>query len=128
MNANTAIAERPGNQVAEIRHQLDGMEQQFRSALPAHIPVERFSRVVMTAIQNNGDLVSKVDRRSLWNAAMRAAQDGLLPDGREGAIVVYGSQAQWMPMIGGLRKKVRNSGEIATWEVQVVHENDDFDF
>lgn len=128
MNANTAVAERPGNQVAEIRHQLDGMEQQFRSALPAHIPVERFTRVVMTAIQNNGDLVAKVDRRSLWNAAMRAAQDGLLPDGREGAIVVYGTQAQWMPMIGGLRKKVRNSGEIATWEVQVVHENDEFDF
>lgn len=125
---NTAVAERASNSVTEIRHQLDNLGDQFRAALPAHVPVERFSRVVMTAIQNNPDLVTKVDRRSLWNAAMRAAQDGLLPDGREGAIVVYGSQAQWMPMIGGIRKKVRNSGEIATWDVYVVHENDDFDY
>uniref|UniRef100_UPI00195373C4 recombinase RecT n=1 Tax=Klebsiella aerogenes TaxID=548 RepID=UPI00195373C4 len=46
---------------------------------------------------------------------------GLLPDGREGAIVEFSGKAQWMPMIGGLRKKVRNSGEIATWEAHVVY-------
>lgn len=33
-----------------------------------------------------------------------------------------------MPMIGGLRKKVRNSGDIATWDVQAVYENDAFEF
>ncbi|ESW92677.1 recombinase RecT [Mesorhizobium sp. LSJC280B00] len=95
--------------------------------MPAHIPVERFMRVVMTAIQNNPDLL-KVSRHSLFNSAMKAAQDGLLPDSREGAIVPYKDQAQWMPMIGGVRKKARNSGEIATWDVHAVHENDDFDF
>ncbi|WP_292570217.1 recombinase RecT [Mesorhizobium sp.] len=103
------------------------MGGQFKAALPAHIPVERFMRVVMTAIQNNPDLL-KVTRHSLFNSAMKAAQDGLLPDSREGAIVPYKDQAQWMPMIGGLRKKARNSGEIATWDVHAVHENDEFDF
>lgn len=125
---NTQVAERQISPIAELRVQLETMEGQFKAALPAHIPVERFCRVVMTALQNNPDLVTKVDRRSLWNAAIRAAQDGLLPDGRDGAIVAYGSQAQWMPMIGGLRKKVRNSGEIATWDAQVVHQNDKFQF
>ncbi|SFM97276.1 recombinase RecT, partial [Methylobacterium pseudosasicola] len=43
-----------------------------------------------------------------------------------GAIVEFSGKAQWMPMIGGLRKKVRNSGEIATWEAHVVYENDEF--
>lgn len=137
---NTAVAERAPNAVAEIRHQLDAMEGQFRAALPAHIPVERFMRVVMTAIQQDPDLML-VERRSLWNAAIRAAQDGLLPDKREGAMVIFNNkvkngegrdvwvkQAQWMPMIAGIRKKVRNSGEIATWEVQVVHQNDAFEF
>ena len=33
-----------------------------------------------------------------------------------------------MPMIAGLRKKVRNSGEIATWDAHVVYENDAFEF
>lgn len=124
----TAVAERALTPVAEARLQLETMSGQFKAALPAHIPVERFARVVMTAIQNNPDLVNKADRRSLWNSAMKAAQDGLLPDGREGAMVLYGNQAQWLPMIAGLRKKVRNSGEIATWDAQVVHEKDVFKF
>jgi recombination protein RecT len=126
--SNTDVAERQANPISELRSQVENLEGQFKAALPAHIPVERFCRVLMTAIQNNPDLVVKVERRSLFNAAMKAAQDGLLPDGRDGAIVVYGSQAQWMPMIGGLRKKVRNSGEIATWDAQIVHKNDKFQF
>lgn len=125
---NTDVAERTISPITELRTQVENLEGQFKAALPAHIPVERFCRVLMTAIQNNPDLVMKVERRSLFNAAMRAAQDGLLPDGRDGAIVVYGTAAQWMPMIGGLRKKVRNSGEIATWDAQVVHKNDKFQF
>src|SRR6516165_174457 len=120
------------NPVVVLRHEMQGMEAQFKAALPAHIPAERFMRVLMTAIQNNPKLVN-VDRRSLWNAAMRAAQDGLLPDGREGAIFDYktkggGSVAQWMPMVQGLRKKVRNSGEIATWDANVVREKDHFEY
>lgn len=122
------LEKQAANPVAVLRADLQNMEGQFKAALPAHIPVERFMRVVMTAIQNNPDLINKVDRRSLWNAAIKAAQDGLLPDGREGAIVPYNGQAQWMPMVAGIRKKVRNSGEIATWEVQVVHERDAFEF
>lgn len=116
-----------GSEIIVVRDQLDKMADQFKAALPAHIPVERFARVVMTAIQNNGDLIA-CDRRSLFNSAMKAAQDGLLPDGRDGAIVAYKGTAQWMPMIGGIRKKVRNSGEIATWDVHAVYANDLFEF
>lgn len=115
------------NEIVVVRDQLDKMADQFKAALPAHIPVERFARVVMTAIQNNGDLIA-CDRRSLFNSAMKAAQDGLLPDGRDGAIVAYKGAAQWMPMIGGIRKKVRNSGEIATWDVHAVYASDLFEF
>ena len=120
------------NAIADVRLQLDTMVGQFAAVLPKHIPVERFGRVVLTAVQTNPDLLG-VERRSLWNAAMRAAQDGLLPDGRLGAFVVYkdkrrGPIAQWLPMIAGIRQKVRNSGEVTTWEVHCVHEKDQFDF
>lgn len=120
--------------------QLKEKEGNFAAALPAHIPVERFMRVVLTAVQNNPSL-SRADRPSLWNSAMRAAQDGLLPDGREGAFVIYNTKekgedgkerwiakVQWMPMIAGIRKKVRNSGEIKDWNSQVVHAKDQFEF
>src|SRR3546814_6152413 len=59
---------------------------------------------------------------------MKAAQDGLLPDGREGAIVPFKGKASWMPMVAGIMKKVRNSGEIADWNAHAVYENDEFDY
>jgi recombination protein RecT len=119
--------EKPLNQITVFKGELDQMGAQFEAALPAHIPLERFIRVVMTAAQNNPDLVNKCTRRSLFNSCVKAAQDGLLPDGREGAIVPYGADAQWLPMIFGLRKKVRNSGELIDWDVHLVYENDHFE-
>jgi recombination protein RecT len=120
------------NAIADVRLQLDTMLGQFQAVLPKHIPVERFGRMVLTALQTNPDLLN-VERRSLWNAAMKAAQDGLMPDGRLGAIVIYkdkrrGPIAQWLPMIAGIRQKVRNSGDVVTWEVHNVHEKDLFDY
>ena len=128
---STATAEPQAHPLVVIEKQLEDRLPEFAKALPAHLPPERFKRVVLTAIQNNPGLM-KVERRSFFNACMRAAQDGLLPDGRDGAIVEFndkarGPIAQWMVMIGGLRKKVRNSGEIASWDVYVVFENDKFE-
>ena len=119
------------NPLVAFRAEAAAMEAQFRMALPKQIPADRFGRVVQTAVQNNPALM-KVERRSLWNAVMKAAHDGLLPDGREAALVVYrdkrrGDIAQYMPMIAGLRKKVRNSGDLEDWSVQVVRMNDLFE-
>ncbi len=116
-----------------LRHTLTQMGPQFKMALPAHVSHEKFTRVVITAIQQNPDLV-EADRTSFLAACMKAASDGLLPDGREGAIVVFFDKkanvkkAQWLTMIAGLMKKVRNSGEISTWSIEAVHQNDTFDF
>jgi len=95
------------------------------AALPSHIPVERFERVVLTAVQANPALLD-LNRQSLFMACLRAAQDGLLPDGRQGAIVGFKGQAQWMPMVSGLMMLARNSGQIKSLVAQVVHERDRF--
>lgn len=132
---STAVAERQERAprpIVVFNEQLDARMAQFKAALPAHIPPERFKRVVLTAVQKNPELL-ECDRQSVFNSAVQAAQDGLLPDGREGAMVVRmdyrkGKVANWQPMIAGIRKKVRNSGEIATWDAQVVYENDHFEF
>ena len=113
--------------VVEVRSAIEKMAPQFKAALPAHVPVERFVRTTLTAVQTNPQLM-QADRRTLFAAATKAAQMGLMPDGREGAIVTFKDQAQWMPMVAGIMKLVRNSGEISTWSVQAVYENDQFDF
>lgn len=115
------------NDITVVRQAIDKMAPQFKMALPAHVDVERFVRVTMTAVQNNAELM-KADRNTLYSAAMKAAQDGLLPDGREGAIVTFAGKAQWMPMVAGIMKKVRNSGEVSTWSVHVVKDGDYFDY
>ena len=105
------------------------MRPQLQMGLPSHITVDRFQRVVMTAINNNHDLAS-ADRRSLFNAAIKAAQDGLLPDGREGALVIFKEKTsgkklvQWIPMVYGLIKLVRQSGEIDRIGARIVYQKE----
>jgi recombination protein RecT len=119
--------------IAAFRQAIDKMGDQFKAALPAHITVDRFKRTLMTAVQMNPKLLD-ADRRTLFSAAMRAAQMGLLPDGREGAITYFWSKAaganqcQFMPMFAGVLKLIRNSGELATIDAQLVHERDKFTY
>lgn len=119
----------------EFRGQIQKMVPEFSSALPSHIKPEQFQRVAVTAIQNDPGLL-QADRKSLFGSIMKAAQDGLLPDGREGALVIFRTKSgndwiqkvQWMPMIGGILKKIRQSGELASITAQVVREGDEFDY
>lgn len=107
----------------QIAHQLEKMKPQLAAVLPAHIKPEQFSRVVMTAINLNPQLVA-ADRRSLFNSCNRCAADGLLPDGREAALVTFGNQVQYMPMVFGIIKKLRQSGEIANITARLVFKNE----
>ncbi|TDX61966.1 recombination protein RecT [Methylosinus sp. sav-2] len=122
---STQVARR--DQVADFKSQVMNRESEFRMALPAHIPVERFMRVINTAVTGNPDLLG-ADRVSLFQSAMKAAQDGLLPDGRDGALVIFKNKVQWMPMIGGILKKVRNSGELLSISAYVAYSNDEFEY
>lgn len=119
----------PSNALTEVRKTLesDAMRAEIKKALPSHVTVDRFVRITVTAVQKNPDLIS-LDRVSLYGACMAAAQAGLLPDGRESAIVPFKGKAQFMPMVEGLMKQVRNSGELANISVQIVCENDEFDY
>lgn len=114
-----------------MRGTLTRMSAEFKAALPPQIPVEKFIRTTLTAVQMNPELLA-ADRRSLLGAAMKAAQDGLMMDGREAAPVIFntkeGKKVQYMPMIGGILKKMRNSGELASIGAHVVYERDLFDY
>jgi len=113
------------------------MEGQFAKALPRQIPSQRFTRTVMTAVSDPrmADMINKqqLDTASLLSACTKAAQDGLLLDNREAALLTFWSgkekinKAQYIPMVAGLMKKARNSGEIVSISANVVFEGDDFD-
>ena len=121
------------------RKQLDQMRPEWQALFSSQQHLERFRRVVATAINNNPDLLD-ADRRSLFGAATMAAQDGLMPDGREGALVIYNTKikvgdreqwikaVRWMPMVAGVLKKIRQSGELLDISVQVAYAADHFTY
>ena len=126
---NAVTRPNPGR---EFGVQLIEMKSHLAQALPAGIAADRFIRVTLTAIQLQPELL-ECDRKSLLLACLRAANDGLMPDGREGAFVVFkdkkrGKVAQWMPMYAGLLKKVRNTGELVSISANVVYERDHFEY
>lgn len=114
--------------IVKLNSQLEERAEEFRKALPAHITPEKLQRTVMTAAQANPDLLA-ADRQSLITSCMKAAQDGLLPDGREAALVIFNTKAngqwvkqvQYMPMVYGLRKKIVQSGEIISLQTGLVY-------
>ena len=74
-----------------LRGQLSAMSPQFAAALPSHITAEKFQRVVMTVVQQQPDLMV-ADRRTLLASCMKCAADGLIPDGREAALVIFNTK------------------------------------
>lgn len=115
--------------IEDVRFNLDNMKEEFKKALPPQISADKFIRVAMTAIQTTPSLL-KTDRRTLYGELVKCATDGLIPDGREATIYPYKIQgvptAKYIPMVGGILKKIRNSGEISTISSQVIYQNDDF--
>ena len=114
-------------QITEVRNQLLQLSQEIAKVLPEHVTPERFERITMTAIQRNPDLLT-CSRKSLLESVMQCAQDGLIPDGREAALTKFKGNVAYMPMVAGILKKVRQSGEIATMTSRVVYEADEFDY
>lgn len=112
----------------EIRSTMEAPEfrQQLKMALPPHIEVDKFIRVAITAVSQDNAIAN--NRPSFYTACLKAAADGLLPDGKEAAFVKFGDSVTYMPMISGILKKVRNSGEIAMIDSQIVYEHDKFTF
>jgi recombination protein RecT len=116
--------------------QFNSDDQQKRLAeyIPDKLDRAKFTAVVIRAVQEDPSLLSVDNKMSLFLACQRAAQDGLIPDKREGALIVYSvkqggawrTSVQWQPMISGLRKRLTLCG--FDIRAEVVRENDFFDF
>lgn len=126
----------------EFQAELNSRSEDIGNLLPSNVKVERFKSAAVAAAKHNPDLLF-ADKRSLFNALTKAAQDGLLPDGREAHIAVYDTKvkrkipgtnadewvnvpmAQYNPMTYGIRKRALELGNLII-DAQVVHKNDVF--
>lgn len=124
----TDLARRTPMQDVCERISSDEFAVKIKQALPPSITPDRFVRVTLTAVQQNPGVI--VHPASLYSSVIRCAQDGLVPDGREAAFVVFrtrdGERCQYMPMVSGLRK-IAAKHDI-TLTAYVVYEGDKFEY
>jgi recombinase, phage RecT family len=122
------------NQLALIQKDLAEQLAPAKAILPSHVSFDKFTNAAAVALATNADLFD-ADRQSVINALSSCAKDGLIPDGREAALVVYKTtlpngqrvrRAQYMPMIDGVMKRVRQSGEVSIIATRVLYKNDKF--
>ena len=112
---------------------------QLAAMLPEGISVDKFIGIVTTAVVREPKLLD-ADRPSLYTACLRAATDGLLPDGREAVLNIYDTKknidgremwvptVQYLPMVRGILQVLRNTGEVTSVDAAAVYEHDHFRF
>lgn len=117
---------------------IDAQADKYRGILPSDVDWEDFRNAFLIAVQRNPRLL-EADRTSLFLELQRAAGDGLKPDGREGALVIFGDDSEdengnpiassakgkkkvvWMPMVWGMTKLVRNTGNVCGIRVKLIY-------
>jgi len=111
-------------------------KEKLAAALPPGLDVERFARTAVNAIQMHPqkERFNQCDHQTLFLAVQQAASDGVQIDGREATLTAFWNKDKnvyditYMPMVQGLVKVARNSGEIASVEPHIVYSNDPFTF
>lgn len=125
------------DEVAVMVASFDAQHDRYMQLLPSTVDQEVFRNAFLTAIQRRPQLL-QADRSSLWLSLQQCATDGLLPDGREAALVIFNEededgnarsagkprQVVYMPMIRGLRKLCRNTGLIAKINATLIYKGE----
>lgn len=117
--------------IANPQQFIEENREAFADALSSDLDINNFIAAVTTMMAVNPDIIAKCSRDSIKKACIKAAYDGLRPDNKEAALVPFWNdkektlEAQYMPMVFGVRKKARQNDDIIITS-EVVYKNDHF--
>jgi len=113
----------------EMNNLLKRMHTQIEKALPSVITPERFTRIALTAYNDN-DALQKCDAESFLGAMMQAAQLGVEPNTPLGQayLIPYGNKVQFQLGYRGMIDLAYRSGEVQNIQAHEVYENDTFEY
>lgn len=120
------------NSTPTVRDTIQTMQAEFARALPKHLPVDRFMRLIFTELSKTPRL-AQCSTPSLLGACMSAAQLGLEPGPLGHFYLTPRSlKGEWqvVPIIGykGMVELARRSGRLLSIEARAVKDGDLFDF
>lgn len=110
-----------------FKRNLGDLIERKELALPSNVSEDAFRNAAIIAVQDNPTILS-CDQSSVFKSIRTLAAAGLVPDGREAALVPFytkeGKKCQAMPMVFGLIKMVRRSGEVSDIRAHIVYQNE----
>lgn len=100
----------------------------FTRALPGHLEREAptFALTALVHIRRN-DALMRCSKDSLLTALIQAAHFGLLPDGKQCALVPYRTEARFIPMVEGLTDLMYRSGAVTGVRRGLIRAKDDWE-
>jgi recombination protein RecT len=115
--------------VVEFKKTLGTMIERKEFALPSNVSPDAFRNAALVAVQDNPKIL-EADQASVFKAIRTLAAAGLVPDGREAALVPFKTKqgnnwvtlVQAMPMVFGLVKMARRSGDVKDIRAHIVYE------
>jgi len=120
-------ADRPKVDLVTFKRNLSDLIERKELALPSNVSEDAFRNAAIIAAQDNPTILT-CDQQSLFKSIRTLAAAGLVPDGREAALVPFytkdGRKCQAMPMVFGLIKMVRRSGEVSDIRAHIVYQNE----
>lgn len=120
----TALAPRPEDR---IRSMVASYKEQFKKALPKHLPPDRFIRIALTAMTKTPKLLNCTES-SLMTCLLDLSQLGLEPDGRKAHLIPYGQECKVVIDYKGMVELAYRSSMVAGIHADVVCENDVFEY
>ena len=131
-NAKNALKKNTQNKPATskqdtVRGLLVSVKGEIQNALPSYLPVDKFVRTALTAINSNPN-PANCTQQSLLAAIMNSAQLGLefnTPLG-EAYLIPYGSTVNFQIGYKGLLKLAYNTGQFKRITAREVRANEDF--
>jgi len=106
----------------------------YEDVLPNDVEPAVFARVCKRAMNTTNNLweCAKGNPQQVLNALIECAQDGLMPDGKEAALVAFWDKRNerynltYIPMLKGVVARLHKSGQIKSIALRMVFENDDW--
>ena len=111
--------------VKNLMDVLQSRKDQFKDLLPKYLTPERLFRVAQLAISKQ-PLLLNCTPASFLIAMMDCARTGLEPNGKDAALIPYGTECQFQPMYQGMIKQAVQGGAAKKINARLVHEFDTF--
>lgn len=118
---------RPPAPIVQFKRDLNRLVDGNELALPSNVSSDAFRNAAIVAAQDNPQILS-CSAETVFKSIRKLAAAGLVPDGREAALVPFKGSCTAIPMVFGLIKMARRSGDVRDIRAHTIHANDEFEY